>query len=41
MRNKTVQHKTQLRAYFNNIDTCRSNPRMKQKDTMIKILKIR
>ena len=39
-RNKVAQHKkTQLRAYFNNIDTCRSNPKMKQKDTMIKILK--
>jgi hypothetical protein len=35
----TFKKRTQLRAYFNNIDTCRSNPKMKQKDTMIKILK--
>ena len=38
-KNNSVKKRTQLRAYFNNIDTCRSNPRMKQKDTMIKILK--
>ena len=38
-RRNVEKKKTKLNLYLNNIDTCRSNPRMKQKDTMIKILK--
>ena len=36
---KKFNNKTKTQSYFNNIDTCQSNPRMKQRDTMIKILK--
>ena len=36
---KLEKKKKKINLYLNNIDTCRSNPKIKQKDTMIKILK--